>query len=196
VSIESNKPKLNNPFHICPLFLHAFSIQHLFDFRFPKSKVQNLNRKYRGLNLMSTFICWSKSEWHSSFLGWVLSYILHVFKVWHIVSHQLELTSLYQWHLWWTEQMWMNCCGFVHFFNTCCVPNTCLVIKFFNVDRDLMSGYHWLFIAYIILKILLMVPVKFTLTANLPRFTVSMQHFENLIKIQDNEHIFGSAWAN
>jgi hypothetical protein len=183
VTIESNKPKSNNLFHICPLFLHAFSIQHVFDFRFPKSKVQYLNRKYRGLNLMYTFICWGKSEWHSSFYEWVLENILHIFKLLHILSHQLKLTSLYQWHLWWSKQMWMNYCGFDRFFNTCCAPNTCLVIKFFNVDRDLMPGYHWSFIAYIILKILLMVPVKFTLTANLPRFTVSLQHFENLIKI-------------
>jgi hypothetical protein len=56
-----------------------------------------------------------------------------------------------------------------------------------------MPGYHLSFIASIFMKILLTVPVEFTLTANLPRYAVSMQHFENLIKTQNNVHIFGSA---
>jgi hypothetical protein len=129
-------------------------------------------------------------------LRWLLSFFVDVLKVWHILSHQLELTSLYQWHSRWPKQIWLNCCRFYRFFNTCCAPNTCLDIEFFNVDQDLMPGYHLSFIASIFMKILLTVPVEFTLTANLPRYAVWMQHFENLMKIQDNVDIFGSAWAN
>jgi hypothetical protein len=172
----------------------------MLNFRFSISKVQNFYWKYRGFGVGEWFWClllFNKAALKDkAAFWWLLSFYVHVFKVWHILWHQLELTSLYQWHLWWTKQMWMNCCRFDHFFNTCCAPNLCSVIKFFKVDGDLLPVYHLSFIASIFMKILLTVPVKFTLTADLPRYAVLMQHFENLIKIQDNVHIFGSAWAN
>jgi hypothetical protein len=135
--MEWNEAKTNTLFDICPLFLHAFSVHYVFNFIFLESKVQKLYWKYSGIHLMSTFICRSSSEWHSSFDGQVLSYILYVLKVWCILLHQLELTSLYQWHSRWPEQIWPNHWGFNAF------PTRVLCPTRVRLSNFSMLGKNW-----------------------------------------------------